>query len=304
MNFKQYTIALLIVLFCAGSVIVGIRSALTSETSDYTCTSLPDKGQGLTEYQGSPYSTVYYSAPAQGTTVAVPMRSVNSGILRHPQPSYYAGASMEYRMSAGNYASQGLYQTSHQVYSYGGASAGGVGGYVVEGGSTNRAVGSNMGYAGGIGLRTTISPAAGYTGGIVASGSIGKQMVAFTPMFAQTSSLDEYIPSSSGRRRIIRADGKADAGDTKEENGQIYEWDEDAEAWVLRDSTPSIGDKFTTTDGTVYVWNGSMWIPERDIKDPDSPIGDVPWLFFGLLVAGYVGIITYKRNKPKPCDKQ
>lgn len=301
MNFKQYTVALLIVLFCAGSVIVGIRSALTSEVPDSY--SLWNNGKEYQEYQGASNSTVYYSAPAQVTSVAVPMRSVNSGILRHSSASYHAGAHTANAMS-GTYASQGLTQTSYQVHSYGGASAGGVGGYVVEGGSTNRAVGSNMGYAGGIGLRTTISPAAGYTGGIVASGSIGKQMVAFTPMFAQTSSLDEYIPSSSGRRRIIRADGKADAGDTKEENGQIYEWDEDAEAWVLRDSTPSIGDKFTTTDGTVYVWNGSMWIPERDIKDPDSPIGDVPWLFFGLLVAGYVGIITYKRNKPKPCDKQ
>lgn len=300
MNFKQYTIALLIILFCAGSVIVGIRSALTSETSDYT--SLPDKEQGFTEYQGSLYSTVYYSAPVQGSAVAVPMRSVNSGILRHSSASYHAGAHTANAMS-GTYASQGLTQTSYQVHSYGGASAGGVGGYVVGGGSTNHAAGSNMGYAGNMGLRTTMSPVAGYTGGIVASGSVGKQ-VTFTPMLAQVTWLDEYTPSTSGRKRIIRADGTADAGDTKVENGQIYVWDEDAEAWVLRDSAPSVGDKFTTTDGTVYVWNGSMWIPERDIKDPDTPVGDTPWLFFGLLVAGYVGIITYRRNKPKPCDKQ
>lgn len=300
MNFKQYTIAFLIILFCAGSVIVGIRSALTSETSGYT--SVPDKEQGFVEYQGSPYSTVYYSAPAQGTAVAVPMRSVNSGILRHSQPSYYARASTEYRALA-NYASQGLYQTSHQVYSYGGASAGGAGGYGV-GSNTNYVFGGNRGYAGSIITQRTVLPsAAGNAGVAMSSGVVGKQMVAFTPMLAQASSLDEYIPSS-GRRRIIRADGTADAGDTKVENGQIYVWDEDAEAWVLRDSAPSVGDKFTTTDGTVYVWNGSMWIPERDIKDPDTPVGDTPWLFFGLLVAGYVGIITYRRNKPKPCDKQ
>ena len=42
-----------------------------------------------------------------------------------------------------------------------------------------------------------------------------------------------------------------------------------------------------------------MWVPERDIKDPDSPIGDTPWLFFGLLVAGYIGVVTCKRNKQK-----
>lgn len=160
MNFKQYTIALLIILFCAGSVIVGIRSALTSETSDYT--SLPDKEQGFVEYQGSPYSTVYYSAPAQGTAVAVPMpmRSVNSGILRHPQASYYAGR----QAVNSSYASQGLTTTAHQAVSSYGTFTGGGSGYNVARGSANYTRGGSAGYAVAEGQRTMVTPTMIYTG--------------------------------------------------------------------------------------------------------------------------------------------
>ncbi len=274
MNFKQYTIALLIVLFCAGSVIVGIRSALTSETSDYT--SLPDKEQGFVEYQGSPYSTVYYSAPAQGTKVAVPMRSVNSGILRHSQPSYYAGASMEYRVSAGNYASQGLYQTSHQMYSYGGASAGGYAG------------------RGNTGLHTAETSAVGYAGfasaTILDGGYTTNQSSTVTPMLAYVPMQAEVGTSAPARHSVRRIPQETQGtllGTIQEDDGKWWYWN--GEEWV--ETTTKI------ENGQVWVWNGSTWVLAPNQASPDSPIGDTPWLFFGLLVAGYIVVVTRKRTK-------
>lgn len=292
--FKQYTIALLIILFCAGSVIVGIRSALTSETSDYT--SLPDKKQGFTEYQGSPYSMVYYSAPAQGTTVAVPMRSVNRAILRHSSTSYHAGAHTANTMSS-TYASQGLTQTSYQVHSYGGVSAGG--GYTLGGNTGQRTMETSaMGYS-------------GYTGVAILSVTnaiVSAQMIVSTPMLTQQASAPAYAEAmptsrkakaSSGPRRVAPSeDGYPGETRTDEENN-IWTWSE-TEGWV--NTTPDGTTRIK--DGKVERWNGSEWVYVSDQADPDTPIGDTPWLFFGLLVAGYVGIITYKRNKPKPCDKQ
>lgn len=293
MNFKQYTIAFLIILFCAGSVIVGIRSALTSETSGYT--SVPDKEQGFVEYQGSPYSTVYYSAPAQGTAVAVPMRSVNSVILRHSQPSYYARASTEYRALA-NYASQGLYQTSHQMHSYGGTSASG--GYV-SGGSIGQqiVVASVTGYSG---YTSVANPNVSYA---IVSGQSST-----TPMLAQAS-VSTYVeamptpkktkPFSSGPRRVAPSeDGYV---------GETYT-DADGNTWTYTETDGWVN---TTPDGTTKIENGKVWrwdatnqkwVFVADQADPDSPVGDIPWLFFGLLVAGYVGIVTWR--KPKSCDKQ
>lgn len=295
MNFKQYTIALLIILFCAGSVIVGIRSALTSETSDYT--SLPDKEQGFVEYQGSPYSTVYYSAPAQGTAVAVPMpmRSVNSGILRHPQASYYAGR----QAVNSSYASQGLTTTAHQAVSSYGTFTGGGSGYNVARGSANYTRGGSAGYAVAEGQRTMVTPTMIYTGETNQPLQVGGQHTLVYYAKAEVSIESTGQSSRGGRRRIIVYDdeeyGEYD-GEPNSNKSKI--WDEETQTWV---DAPAIGTE-RTINGVLSVWTINGWLPKKDIKDPDSPVGDIPWLFFGLLVAGYVGIVTWR--KPKSCDKQ
>lgn len=301
MNFKQYTIALLIMLFCAGSVIVGIRSALTSETSGYT--SVPDKEQGFVEYQGSPYSTVYYSAPAQGSTVAVPMRSVNRGILRHSHASYHAGVQAVNSMS-GTYVSRGLAQTSYQsVHSYGTFSAGN-GGYGALGATSNYTVGSgSAGYVVGTGLHTEVSPVMGYTGGVASPAmTISGQNISAMPVYAQASALgDNAGPTKSGRRKVAPTEPGEDGQIYTDDDGVWY-YDEEIGGWINLTTAEEGVTKIE--NGKVYWWNGSSWVFVADQADPNTPIGDTPWLFFGLLVAGYVGIITYRRNKPKPCDKQ
>lgn len=293
-NFKQYTIALLILLFCAGSVIVGITSALTSEVSDSY--SLWNNGKEYQEYQGAPYSTVYYSAPAQGTSVAVPMRSVNSGILRHPQASYQAGAHSVNNVPSG-YASQGLTTTAHPMVSSYGTSAGGRNGYSVVG-SSNYARGGNVGYSVGAGQSTTFTSTQTYAGTTNHPLQVvGGQQTSVYYAKVEASAAFEGTGGQSargGRRRIIVYDGvEYGEYDGEENSDKTKIWDEETQSWV---DAPAIGTE-RTINGVLSVWTINGWIPKKDLKDPDSPIGDTPWLFFGLLVAGYIGVVTCKRNK-------
>lgn len=219
------------------------------------------------------------------------MRSVNSGILRHSQVSYYAGASSEYRVS-GNYASQGLYQTSHQVYSYGGASAGE--GYTL---------------GGSIGQQTAVTSAtgySGYTGGVnpnVSYAIANGQSSTITPLLAQAT-VSTYVetmptpkktkPSSSGPRRVAPSEDGYPGETRTDDERNTWTWSE-TEGWV--NTTPDGTIKIE--DGKVWRWDATnqKWVYVSDQADPNSPVGDIPWLFFGLLVAGYVGVVTYKKNK-------
>lgn len=289
MTFKQYTVALLIVLFFAGSVIVGIKSALTSETTDYTL--LPDKEQGFVEYQGSPYSTVYYSAPAQGSTVAVPMRSVNSSILRHSQSSYYAGARAA-NSTPSTYTSQGFARTSYQaIHSYG-SSAGG--GNASQGFVTN----TNITNAGNVNPTRTYGSAAGAVSATmpalaVKSMQTSIQVLAYTPMQDVSSAF-----SKPGRRKAAPTSPGEDGQTYTDDESNTWYYDEEEGKWtnVTPEGTTRI------KDGKVERWNGTEWVYVSDQADPDSPVGDIPWAVLWLLVAGYVGIVTWR--KPKSCDKQ
>lgn len=295
MDFKQYTIALLIALFCAGSVIVGIRSALTSEVSESY--SSWNNGKEYQEYQGVPYSPVYYSAPAQGTSVAVPMRFVNSGILRHPQASYHAGAHAVNNTPT-TYASQGLTNTSyHSVRSYGSASGGG---YSVKG-NINYTFGSNTGYVGvavnsqGRGEVTSVNRYMGVAASpsLVMNGQMTISVPAQASIYAAANTENPFYGS---RRRIAPSDDGDYNGQTyTDEEGNVWTWSE-TEGWVNTTNTPQEG-ATKIEDGKLYRWNGTEWVYVADQKDPDSPIGDTPWLFFGLLVAGYIVVVTRKRTK-------
>lgn len=100
--------------------------------------------------------------------------------------------------------------------------------------------------------------------------------------------------SRGGRRRIIVYDGEEYGEYDGEPNSNKSKiWDEETQTWV---DAPAIGTE-RTINGVLSVWTINGWLPKKDIKDPDSPVGDIPWLFFGLLVVGYIGVVTRKRTK-------
>ena len=98
---------------------------------------------------------------------------------------------------------------------------------------------------------------------------------------------------TTGPRRIhANGDGSYN-GETKEENGNTYYWDEENEEWVLwvDNTNPPIG-TIKTENGQTLEWNGSDWVV---IKGTDPvPVGPMPWLFMAVLSAAYVVIKSGK----------
>lgn len=98
---------------------------------------------------------------------------------------------------------------------------------------------------------------------------------------------------TTGPRRIhANGDGSYN-GETKEENGNTYYWDEENEEWVLwvDNTNPPIG-TIKTENGLTKEWNGSDWVV---IKGTDPvPVGPMPWLFMAILSAAYVVVKSGK----------
>lgn len=276
-DFRRHIIALLILLFCVGSVFVGIRSALTPGDAQHTAASAE-----WAEYQGSDYSTVvYHSAPMSGTSVVVPMRSTSNGLFRHSQSAYSVSGSSATPMS-GTYTAQRLAQTSHSSsgsYGAGNAASGGyrMAGHTYQGAS---AVASTTGY--------------GYAGGTMSSFvSYGGRQTAM-PMIA-ASQHSQYsllamaaTPSGSPRRYKPQVGGTETVWGSLQQDEEGW-WYWDGEDWVKADTK--------IENGQVWVWNGSEWKLAPNQASPDAPIGDIPWVFMLLLVAGYVGVVACRKRK-------
>jgi hypothetical protein len=115
-----------------------------------------------------------------------------------------------------------------------------------------------------------------------------------TPSLAATPSAQGYNSGVNGLRRIqANGDGSYN-GETKEEGGNIYYWDEKKEEWILwvNDTNTPIGTT-KTVEGKTYEWDGQYWVLMEG-TDPGLPIGATPWLFMAVLAVGYVVIKSGK----------
>ena len=142
-----------------------------------------------------------------------------------------------------------------------------------------RSVGSGGG--GGGGIATTNGSSSSRRGMTYSGASVAMPTLALaTPSMAVEPAMAE--PRAAGPRRIQANGDGSYHGETKEENGNIFYWDEDL-GWV--NNTP-IGTTMTL-DGKTYEWDGQYWVIVKG-TDPYVPVGPMPWLFMTVLAAGYI----------------
>ena len=142
-----------------------------------------------------------------------------------------------------------------------------------------RSVGSGGG--GGGGIATTNGSSSSRRGMTYSGASVAMPTLALaTPSMAAEPSMAE--PRAAGPRRIQANGDGSYHGETKEENGNTYYWDEDL-GWV--NNTPIGTTK--TENGQTYEWDGSYWVIVKG-TDPYVPVGPMPWLFMAVLAVAYV----------------
>lgn len=184
------------------------------------------------------------------TAVAVPMASSRTSYTVRHTPS--ASSSMK------------IYTTSSAEVRNIGSGGGGGGGIATTNGSSS----SRRGIT--------------YSGAAVAMPTLALA----TPSMAADQSSARY---TTGPRRIqANGDGSYN-GETKEVDGNIFYWDEDAEEWI--NNTPIGTTK--TENGQTLEWNGSKWVVVKG-TDPYVPVGPMPWLFMAILSAAYVVVKSGK----------
>ena len=147
-----------------------------------------------------------------------------------------------------------------------------------------RTIGSG---GGGGGIATTNGVGSSRRGITYGGASVSMPTLALaTPSMATDPSSARY---TTGPRRIhANGDGSYN-GETKEENGNTYYWDEENEKWV--NNTPIGTTK--TLDGKTYEWDGQYWVIVKG-TDPYVPVEPMPWLFMAVLAVGYVVVKSGK----------
>lgn len=204
-----------------------------------------------THYQATSMPPMVQSPSLRRTAVAVPMAS---GSVVHSTPYTLHTSPSSFT----------IHTTSSAEVRSVGSSGGGGGGIATTNGTTTSARG--MRYGGASVAMPTLALA--------------------TPSMAAEPSMAE--PRAAGPRRIhANGDGSYN-GETKEENGNTYYWDEDL-GWV--NNTPIGTTK--TENGQTYEWDGEDWVIVKG-TDPYVPVGPMPWLFMAVLAAGYVVIKSGK----------
>ena len=150
-----------------------------------------------------------------------------------------------------------------------------------------RTIGSGGGYGAGGGIATTNGVGSSRRGITYGGASVSMPTLASAkPHMATDPSSVRY---TTGPRRIHANGDGSYHGETKEENGNTYYWDEDAEKWV--NNTPIGTTK--TENGQTLEWDGYYWVVVKG-TDPYVPVGPMPWLFMAVLSAADVVVKSGK----------
>jgi hypothetical protein len=102
---------------------------------------------------------------------------------------------------------------------------------------------------------------------------------------------DAETPASlrmGGIRRAFPSD--PEEGETYQEGGVWY-WYDSESGWIPAETK--------IENGKVYVKRGDEWVYVGDQADPDSPIGDIPWLMLLIALVAYstCRVVKKKSNK-------
>ena len=285
---RQYVILIVVLLACAASVFIGVKSILHSNDEMTTFAVGDWEGITLPRYHGP----AVYSAPAQqGSTVTLPMTSTSSRSLFHHNAAatYRAAGTTTQRVQVVN-GTYRVHQTSNQ---------------------TVHSIGSGNGYAGNASMGTT-----NYSSSSGASYSMPSVALTFPSVRTRTLANNNIISATTASTPVILADagtilpprvmairrsqpGRDGAyeGEVVEKDGETWVWDEGA--WT--NVTPVGTTKIVEEDGVrkVYQWDGNQWVYVQDQIEPDSPIGDIPWLMFLLTAAAFGTYRVVKQKKQK-----
>ena len=282
-----------VLLGCAVSVIFGIRQLIYGHSDSEMTYSV----EGWEGYQVPRYTgPAVYSASSRGSSVSVPMVSTSSRALFHHNAggAYYSQRTVTMPSSSVNTPYK-VYQTSSSAVRTigGGGSAGGYTGYsgsMSSGVTGSGASGASSGFSvPGIGTNATSAYTYAYSARPYVYNNIGVTStgMAEAPVLSNVASL----PSRSAKPGIRKVPGYngEEEGDIGQDGSEIWMWD--GEEWV----TPTT----KIEGGKVYAWDphSNDWVFVQDQADPDSPIGDVPWILFLLLTAGYIVCRKLKTTK-------
>ena len=259
----------------------------------FTGCTAPVSGDKVPLYAGVSYDvTIKPGNVSYGThsTAAVPMVS--------PMRSHGTSAPMVTGGAVRSYAHHG-HATMPNTSAYGSAVPSGKGLY-----TTSTATVYSIGSGGGgvsspLGDRGASSRGIRYGGG----GSVSMPVLALATTSSsasattlQASSMTAPSRQGMGPRRVKPTyDGTRGDQVTDEDDGTtIWTWDEDLEEWV--NTTPIGTTRYDSEKGYMVEWNGTEWVKVSGQADPDTPIGDTPWLFFLLLAAGYAAVKLRQKN--------
>ena len=282
---RQYVILIVVLLACAASVFIGVKSILHSNDEMTTFAVGDWEGITLPRYHGP----AVYSTPAQqGYTVTMPMTSTSSRSLFHHNAAYayHAGVTTTQRVQTGNGAYR-VYQTSDQEVHSIGSGNGSSGGASI--GTTN--VGSSVGSSFSMpSVALTLPSVRTRT---LANNNILSANTASTSAIVADAGTVTRMSRASGIRRI-HMEGDEKYGDYDGEydpaTGKIWSGDEEGGEWI---DPPDVNTE-KWVNGVLCVWTGSGWVPKSDVPEPDAPIGDIPWMML-LLAAAAFG--TYRMRK-------
>lgn len=214
--------------------------------------------------------------------------------------SWTAGNSASYSSNAPMISGNAVRRYAYQGHSSMPATSGmngssSMGGYRIHttSSASYHSYGSNGGSGGGAytssNRKASSSQGASYGGVSVSMPTIA---ISSSRLTNKSSSVTPVRAAAPGRRRVHDNGAGGYDGDS---DGEYYDgkwWSEDEEGWV---SEPWDGVE-KIEGGRVYRYDGSIldWVLVEGQADPDSPIGDMPWLLLLLMAGGYV--ICRKRD--------
>jgi len=234
-------------------------------------------------------------------TVSVPARRSTMPMISGGSVRAYAHsghASMPKMSGASNYR---LHTTSSAtVHSIGGGGSTGGGGAYGGGGASSSSKGINYS-SGSVSMPTlamatssrSSSDVSGLTSGIASAASSFSQSAMTTTETSPTSS-----PARPGNIRRSKPSDDGNDGDWSDDgagDGDWWYWDDWAGEWIKPwDGALRIGE-----GGVTYKYEGGEWVPVGDQGDPTNPtpLGDTPWHWMLLLIAGYAIVKRYVKKQ-------
>ena len=270
-EFKRYVILIICIASCAVAVLMGVMQMIEDKRDEAEFGEVRWDTPKIPVYRGG---SVYRAPSSSGGTVTMPRVSSSSSktLFLHSSGSYSGQGTTTYR---GSYASSSAHPvhtfSNGDIHSYGSGGSGG-------------SVGASA-------VKRTSASSGGYAGVSVSVPSIAMRAPRYV---GKSSSVSQTEATAPARRRVISEDGVG--GYQSDTDGEYLEgygwWSEAAEDW-LTDPWKGVT---KIEGGLTYRYNGTRWDLVEGQANPDSPIGDIPWMLLLLLMGGYV--VARKRIVP------